>query len=385
MRTGNGAQKNSPFSWKQKLILTIFFLEVLIYPFIVASQLTGEGLEANARNEAVRQGLIIIFLWTPITVVIGVLVGRRLRENPSVLEFFRNRDVTPDEVPPTIGIFAPLAVIAAAIVIRLLVQFIVIAIPVYLIARFWKKKGLKTLFKWVFRLVMKISLKLKRMSYLGYFFPIIFGTFFANAITKNARADSGGTYILILIQMIVLVSLWKHIRKPLVEHELPIPTTGQPQVPAPGSSIAQPQPLPQPAPAAPSYRDQPLPSHTAPQQYVPPATPPPPNYPLPSNPPLPTTPPLPTAQRVSTSQQLSQTQVPPPQPWPQPSQHPVPQESIQPSPSTQQQPSFQAPTATNFQQPGQQPPLQQNIQAPQAENLGKGEPKGKKKGLFRRK
>jgi len=392
MPSGNGSPKTEAFSWKQKLILMIFFLEVLIYPFIVASQLTGEGLEANLENEPVRRGILIVLLWTPIAVVLGVILGRRLRNNPEIIEFFKNRDVTADEVAPTVGIFAPLAVIAAWLVVFsfwALLHVWVISIPIYLIIRYWKKKGIRAFVRWVFRLVMKIALKLKRMSYLGYFFPIIFGTFFANAITQNTKANSGGTYILILIQMVVLVSLWKHIRRPLVEHELPIPATGQPQVPSPEIPTAQSN-LQSPQ-AIPSYRHQPLPAHTPPQQYVPPVTPPPPNYPLPSTPPLPSSPALPSTPLPATSPPPTAYTPPPTQtqknvPSPSHSQGPPTQPPIQSPQSVQPfQPHQQPPGSTNIQQPTQQPLPQQNLQDPQVQNLGTGEPKGKKKGLFRRK
>lgn len=208
--------KPKPLSKKQKFLLTLFFLEVLIYPFIIAYEL-GEPISQDPESSFIRTGIRIMFIWVPITLVIGYLLGRRMYENPDVIRFFRENDVTPDEVPPVIGIFAPLAVITAVLMVWLagvLLQIWIITIPLYLIYRFWKKKGIRSFLKWIYRKVLRLAIRMKRLSYIGYILPIFFGAIFSRGITKNAQTNAGGTYLLILIQMVVLLGLWKHIRSP---------------------------------------------------------------------------------------------------------------------------------------------------------------------------
>ena len=57
MRSSGNKNRVEPLNWKQRFILTFFFLEVLIYPFIVAQQLEGGEFEPHAGNRIRTAGI----------------------------------------------------------------------------------------------------------------------------------------------------------------------------------------------------------------------------------------------------------------------------------------------------------------------------------------
>jgi hypothetical protein len=272
-------------SWKRRLILAFFFIEVIVYPFIVANELESGGFEPDLENRVATRGLTILFVWVPIAVTTGFALGRKLKDRLDIITLFQTRGITADEVPPIIGIFAPLAIVTTVLIVWLAaisIQAFWISIPLYLIIRKWKKKGIRDFLEWCFKLVLRIAIRLKRLSYIGYFLPILFGVWFSNGITKNTQANSGGTFILILIQMVVLVALWKFIRLS------PAPAPGG------GDGIIQPQPAPLPMPMSqgpiippgPTPLEQPLPQYgplPVPKKRTLPQTPPSAIHPLPGS------------------------------------------------------------------------------------------------------
>ena len=217
--------KPDPLSTKQKLLLVLFSLEVIFYPFIIGLKRIEDTSELGpadllSKETFLGTGIGTMFVWVPIALVLGFLLGRRLWNHPGVVRFFRERDISPDEIPPIVGIFAPLSVIATVLVIYGIALCLVlwfITIPLYLIIRFWKKKGIRHLLGWIVSLVGRIAIRLKRMSYVGYVLPILFGSVFAKRLSRGSEETAGGTYVLILLQMVVLIALWKNIRTPRAE------------------------------------------------------------------------------------------------------------------------------------------------------------------------
>jgi len=207
---------------QQRLLLALFSLEVIFYPFIIGlrnikdtSELGPEDL--LSRETFLGTGIATMFLWVPIALVIGLALGRRLRNHPEIIVFFHERELSPDEIPPTVGIFAPLCVVAVVVVIYgalICLKLFFITVPVYLIFRLWKKKGIRSLLAWIMKLVVRIAIRLKRMSYVGYILPVVFGFIFARGLSRGKESTAGASYALILMQMVVLIALWKHIRNP---------------------------------------------------------------------------------------------------------------------------------------------------------------------------
>ena len=177
MQTVSEVYEGHKLSWKRRAVLAFFFIEVLAYPFIVANELESGGFEADLGNRVAFRGLTILFVWVPVAVTTGFALGRKLKDRPDIITFFQTRDVSADEVAPIIGIFAPLAIVTAVLLFWLAaisLQLFWISILLYFIIRKWKKKGIRDFLDWVFRLVMRIAIRLKRLSYIGYFLPILF-------------------------------------------------------------------------------------------------------------------------------------------------------------------------------------------------------------------
>jgi len=210
-----------PLTRKQKLMLLLFFLEILFYPFIVGVEKLGgasgvaQSGRADLRHTLVSTWLGAMFLWVPIAFMIGLIAGRRLKNHPCLIRFFHEKKVSPDEIPPVVGILAPLVVVTVVILIYatiICMKLFVITIPLYIIIRLWKKKGIVSLLKWIFWGVGGLAIRLKRLSYIGYVLPILFGFIFAKWLSRGMKESAAASYVLILLQMIVLVALWKHIR-----------------------------------------------------------------------------------------------------------------------------------------------------------------------------
>jgi hypothetical protein len=85
----------------------------------------------------------------------------------------------------------------------------------YLIFRFGKKKGMRYLLKWLFRLEAKVCIRLKRYERLGYVLPFVFGILFSLVLTQGHVA-MGVAYLLILIQFSFVVSLYNVIGQQVV-------------------------------------------------------------------------------------------------------------------------------------------------------------------------
>ncbi len=217
---------------QQWLLLLFFTLEVIFYPFLIDPDPLGGTGAPSQENVLTKEAFFIytwvgIFIWVPIAVVIGYLLGRQLGDQPKIVKFFQEKKVSPEEIPAVVGIFAPLAVIAAILLFWATAATTVLCfrggfilfIPIYLYYKLWRKKGLRVFYRWVLRkatrLVARLAIRMKRMSYLGYVFPIFFGALFARWLTRGAENTRRGSYVLILLQMIVLIALWRHIRNPI--------------------------------------------------------------------------------------------------------------------------------------------------------------------------
>jgi len=75
------------------------------------------------------------------------------------------------EIPGLIGIMIPMSFVMLIVLfygIMLFLYFLFITIPIYLIFRFGKKKGMRSLLKWLFRLEAKVCIRLKWYERLGY-------------------------------------------------------------------------------------------------------------------------------------------------------------------------------------------------------------------------
>ena len=264
--TATSTSKPDPLNTKQKLLLVLFSLEVIFYPFIIGLKRIEDTSELGpadllSKETFLGTGIGTMFVWVPIALVLGFLLGRRLWNHPGVVRFFRERDISPDEIPPIVGIFAPLSVIATVLVIYGIALCLVlwfITIPLYLIIRFWKKKGIRHLLGWIVSLVGRIAIKLKRMSYVGYILPLLFGSVFTRWLSRGKEETAGGTYALILLQMVVLIALWKNIRTQRTE---PSPAVSPQQFPSQQPYHQQPppqifQPL-QDSPRQPQFQQQP--------------------------------------------------------------------------------------------------------------------------------
>ena len=243
-----------PLTRKQKLMLLLFFLEILFYPFIVGVEKVGgaSGTVDAGRNDlkhaVISTWLGAMFLWVPIAFMIGLIAGRRLKNHSGLIRFFHEKKVSPDEIPPIVGILAPLVVVTIVVLIYATVicmKLFFITIPIYLIIRFWKKKGIRSFLRWTFRGVGGLAIRLKRLSYIGYILPILFGFIFAKWLSRGMKEPAAASYVLILLQMIVLVALWKHIRIGDIyraAESVPFPPSPQPALSA---GIDYPSPGPQ--------------------------------------------------------------------------------------------------------------------------------------------
>jgi len=291
--TAQSTSKPNPLSTKQRLLLVLFSLEVIFYPFIVGFKRGGDTSELTAAHLLSRENVFLktwvgaMFIWVPIALVLGFMLGRRLWNHPGVVRFFRERDISPDEIPPIVGIFAPLSIIMTVLVIYGVVFCLAlwfITIPLYLIIRFWKKKGIRHLLGWIVSLVGRIAIKLKRMSYVGYILPLLFGSVFARWLSRGKEETAGGTYALILLQMVVLIALWKNIRTQRTEPSPAVPPqmspAQQPYYQQPPPQIFQPL---QDSPRQPPLQQQPY-SNQYPQGNNPQEQQPWPLYPPPEQP-----------------------------------------------------------------------------------------------------
>jgi hypothetical protein len=73
-----------------------------------------------------------------------------------------------------------------------------------------KKKGMRSLLKWLFRLEAKVCIRLKRYERVGYVLPFVFGILFSLVLTQGYVAH-GVLYLLILMQFSFVVALYNVI------------------------------------------------------------------------------------------------------------------------------------------------------------------------------
>lgn len=187
--------------------IALLLLQLITYPFAI-----------GVRNQEDPVGAMIgaIIVIVPIFALLGLILRqffKRTDPGRKMILFLDHRGVKLKEIPGLIGIMIPMSFFMLIILLYGLIIFIYfffITIPVYLVFRFGKKKRLRDLVKWLFRLEAKVCIRLKRYTRLGYVMPYFFGITFSLLLT-NGHVTLGALYILILMQFTFVIALYNVI------------------------------------------------------------------------------------------------------------------------------------------------------------------------------
>lgn len=189
------------------LPIVLLLVQLVSYPFVI-----GIRNHEDPVGNVISALLIII----PVFAMLGLtlrLFFKRIHTGKNMVIFLDHRGVKLREIPGLIGIMIPMSFVMLIVLlygIILFIYFFFITIPMYLIFRFGKKKGMRSLLKWLFRLEAKVCIRLKRYERLGYVMPFVFGTLFSLVLTQGHIA-LGVLYLLILMQFSFVVALYNVI------------------------------------------------------------------------------------------------------------------------------------------------------------------------------
>jgi hypothetical protein len=187
--------------------IALLLLQLVTYPFVIGIRNQEDPVDAVI-------GAIIIIV--PVFTLLGLILRQFFKKTglgKNMILFMDHRGVKLKEIPGLIGIMIPMSFFMLIILIYGLIIFIYfffITIPVYLIFRFGKKKRMRDLVKWLFRLEAQVCLRLKRYTRLGYVLPYFFGIIFSLVLT-NGHVALGVLYLLILMQFTFVVALYNVI------------------------------------------------------------------------------------------------------------------------------------------------------------------------------
>lgn len=187
--------------------IALLLLQLITYPFAI-----GIRNDVNPVNMLIGTLILII----PVFALLGLVSRQLLKKTGSgknVITFLDNRGVKLKEIPGLIGIMIPMSLFMLIILIYGLVLFLYfffITLPVYLIFRFGKKKRIRDLLRWLFKLEARACIRLKRYSRLGYVLPYIFSLLFSLIMT-GGHVALGALYFLILMQFSSVVALYNLI------------------------------------------------------------------------------------------------------------------------------------------------------------------------------
>ncbi|MCK4928588.1 MAG: hypothetical protein KAR76_02525 [Methanosarcinales archaeon] len=187
--------------------IALLLLQLVTYPFAI-----------GIRNQEDPIGAVIgaVIIIVPIFALLGLILRQFFKKTglgKNMILFLDHRGVKLKEIPGLIGIMIPISFFMLIILIYgviLFIYFFFITIPVYLIFRFGKKKRMRDLVKWLFRLEARVCIRLKRYTRLGYVLPYFFGIMFSLVLT-NGHVALGVLYLLILLQFAFVVALYNVI------------------------------------------------------------------------------------------------------------------------------------------------------------------------------
>ncbi|MBW6517624.1 MAG: hypothetical protein K0A89_03880 [ANME-2 cluster archaeon] len=187
--------------------IALLLLQLVTYPFFI-------GIRNQEDPVGAVLGAIIIIV--PVFSVLGLLLRQFFKKTGmgrNMILFLDHRGVKLKEIPGLIGIMIPMSLFMLIILIYGLIIFIYfffITIPVYLIFRFGRKKRMRDLVRWLFKLEARVCLRLKRYTRWGYVLPYFFGIMFSLVLT-NGHVALGVLYLLILMQFTFVVALYNLI------------------------------------------------------------------------------------------------------------------------------------------------------------------------------
>jgi len=194
------------------LPIVLLLVQLVTYPFAI-----GVRNHEDPVGNVISALLIII----PVFAMLGLILRlffKRIHMGQNMVIFLDHRGVKLKEIPGLIGLMIPMSFVTIIVLlygIILFIYFFFITIPMYLIFRFGKKKGMRYLLKWLFRLEAKVCIRLKRYERLGYVLPFVFGILFSLVLTQGHVA-MGVAYLLILMQFSFVVSLYNVIGQQVV-------------------------------------------------------------------------------------------------------------------------------------------------------------------------
>lgn len=194
------------------LPIVLLLIQLVTYPFAI-----GIRNHEDPVGNVISALLIII----PVFAMLGLILRlffKRIHTGQNMVIFLDHRGVKLKEIPGLIGIMIPMSFAMLIVLlygIILFIYFFFITIPMYLIFRFGKKKGMRYLLKWLFRLEAKVCIRLKRYERLGYVLPFVFGILFSLVLTQG-YVVMGVAYLLILMQFSFVVSLYNVIGQQVV-------------------------------------------------------------------------------------------------------------------------------------------------------------------------
>jgi hypothetical protein len=189
------------------LPIVLLLLQLVSYPFVI-----GIRDHVDPVGNVISALLIII----PVFAMLGLILRlffKRIHIGKNMVIFLDHRGVQLKEIPGLIGIMIPMSFIMLIVLLYgmiLFFYFFFITVPMYLIFRFGKKKGMRSLMKWLFRLEVKVCIRLRQYERLGYVLPFVFGTLFSLVLTQGHIA-LGLLYLLILMQFSFVVALYNVI------------------------------------------------------------------------------------------------------------------------------------------------------------------------------
>ncbi|MCG7847899.1 MAG: hypothetical protein MIO93_01790, partial [ANME-2 cluster archaeon] len=187
--------------------IALLLLQLVTYPFVIGISNQEDPLDAVI-------GAIIIIV--PVFALLGLILRQFFKKTglgKNMILFLDHRGVKLKEIPGLIGIMIPMSFFMLIILIYGLIIFLYfffITIPVYLIFRLGKKKRMRDLVRWLFKLEARVCLRLKRYTRLGYVLPYFFGIMFSLVLT-NGHVALGVLYLLILMQFTFVVALYNVI------------------------------------------------------------------------------------------------------------------------------------------------------------------------------
>jgi hypothetical protein len=189
------------------LPIVMLLAQLVTYPFAI-----GIRNHEDPVGNVISALLIII----PVFAMLGLILRlffKRIHTGKNMVIFLDHRGVKLKEIPGLIGIMIPMSLVMLLVLlygIILFIYFFFITIPLYLIFRFGKKKGMRSLLKWLFRLEAKVCIRLKRYERVGYVLPFVSGILFSLVLTQGYVAH-GVLYLLILMQFSFVVALYNVI------------------------------------------------------------------------------------------------------------------------------------------------------------------------------